>query len=411
MTARSGKDEQHELRDPTTTTSSGMFLPELEGLRGLAILIVVLYHTSAVSNFVLMWTGHKATVPLALVRAGHTGVTLFFALSAFLLALPMLGRAGSRGRASVASFYRRRALRILPLYWTVLVVGACLAASQLSGVLRIVPYLAFLNGIWVFPQVSPYTEVTWSLATEVQFYLLLPLLPWVMVSRARTWTALLLAAAAYGALLAGVFVVTLGPAGWRFGSTIIGRGPIFACGIAAAWIYLRYGPALRTSWPVRAFGDVALVVCFVLLELLLRWNLRVGYLNAEFPPYVAWHAAEGVLWTLILLLVVTAPLKLRALLVNPVMLRLGVLSYSIYLLHWPLLLWSRGLLKQTFPQAGWNLMGAAWLVGTLVGIVLVSELTYRFIELPFLRRKSRVVPSEVEVPSAPAPALDTARSA
>lgn len=218
--------------------------------------------------------------------------------------------------------------------------------------------------------------------------------------------------------MGGFLSSLMGPAVWRVGSTLIGRGPVFALGIAAAWIYLRHGSWLRAWWPMRAFGDVALVVCLVLLEqllgrleIVLRWNMRDGYITGEFPPYVAWHAAEGLLWALVLLLVVVAPLRLRALFVHPVMLRLGVLSYSIYLLHWPLLGWSRALLKKTFPQAGWNPLGAAWLVGTLAVIVLASHLTYRFIELPFLRRKARALPADAEAQPASVSAVDTARPA
>jgi peptidoglycan/LPS O-acetylase OafA/YrhL len=387
-------------------------LPELDGLRGLAILIVLLFHCGAVIGFVLQGSGRAALpAPLALIRAGHTGVTLFFVLSAFLLSLPLLRRQAD-DRFDTRAFYRRRALRILPLYWCVLVAGGVLAATRWEDVLRVIPHLVFANGVSpAVPKIHPYTDVTWSLATEAQFYLLLPALPWALASRGRRrlgWVVLGCGAAVYGALLGGAFIGLMGPAGWFVGLTVVGRAPVFVCGILAAWVYLRFGDRLRHWRPLAVWGDVALVGCFVALELLLRPVAREGFLRWEFPPYVAWHVVEGALWAAVLLLVIVAPLRLRRVFVSRAMAWLGLVSYSIYLLHWPMLLGSGRLLRRAFPGAGWDGVGVAWLVGTVAAIGVLSALTYRFIERPFLVRKAsprRRVRDDAE---APPPALASA---
>lgn len=90
---------------PAGIRRSSTYFPELESLRGIAIVLVVVFHADAVMLVPFFnREGSWPSLPLALVFAGHTGVTLFFVLSAFLLGLPFLKEAGaagpSRGRNS-----------------------------------------------------------------------------------------------------------------------------------------------------------------------------------------------------------------------------------------------------------------------------------------------------------------------
>jgi len=375
--------------------SSGTYLPELEGLRGLAILLVLLFHCGGVACTVAQTAGQPCTrAPLALIGAGHTGVSLFFVLSGFLLSLPFFKQAAGGQDVSARQFYQRRALRILPLYWSVLLAGVVLSPST-ESFSRTLPYLFFVNGIW--PSGGPaspghHAEVMWSLATEVQFYALLPLLFHGAVRRSRLPVAVLILVPlvlGYAALVSGVFVRLIGHRSWLVGISIVGRAPVFLCGMVAAWIYLHFGTRLRAWRPLAAGGDLLLIGTLVALELLLREIMRAGFLPWEIAPYVAWHVVEGMLWSVVLLLVVIAPLRLRVLFVNPVMIGLGVLSYSIYLLHWPFLLWASGILHPPLVVAtgGSVLPGVYLLAGVCVALAAV---TYRFVERPFLMRKARV---------------------
>jgi hypothetical protein len=89
-------------------------ISELESLRGWAITLVFLYHVEG--WLALPRPGDEVSPLWAFIRAGHTGVSLFFVLSGFLLSRPFLVEGLGGPRVDVRSYYRRRALRILPIY-------------------------------------------------------------------------------------------------------------------------------------------------------------------------------------------------------------------------------------------------------------------------------------------------------
>jgi peptidoglycan/LPS O-acetylase OafA/YrhL len=371
---------------------SNAYFPELEGLRGLAILLVLAFHCEGVACMFAKPLGEPCTrMPLALLQAGHTGVSLFFVLSAFLLSLPFFRQAVGGPPTSAARFYQRRALRILPLYWTVLIAGAALFPSA-ETLRRTLPYLFFVNGLWPSPLAGLHTQVMWSLATEVQFYAILPCLFVPLGARGRRPAGVIFLVVfllAYMALLLGGFVRAMGDTSWLIGISILGRGPVFLSGMAAAWVYVKFGTRLRAWRPLVVGGDLLLVASLAGLEILLRPIARDGFLPWEIAPYIVWHVAEGALWALVLLLLVTAPLRLRVLFVKPAMCRLGVLSYSIYLLHWPLILWA-GRMLHSRPA---TVLGIAILPGVYLlagACVALAAVTYRVIERPFLAWKTRM---------------------
>ncbi|TMA82728.1 MAG: hypothetical protein E6J72_01985, partial [Deltaproteobacteria bacterium] len=115
----------------------------------------------------------------ALMLGGHTGVSLFFILSGFQLSRPFLAEIGGGRRVDLAGFARRRLGRIMPLYAVAVVTITIAAAARPADLLHGVPYLVFLNA-WVPEAMQPlplFSKVWWSLATEAQFYVVLPLLP------------------------------------------------------------------------------------------------------------------------------------------------------------------------------------------------------------------------------------------
>jgi peptidoglycan/LPS O-acetylase OafA/YrhL len=157
-------------------------VPALDGLRGIAIALVVLFHTEAVA-YTNQPTGVK--VIDRAFGGGFLGVDLFFVLSGFLITALLLREDHDRGRVSFGSFYVRRALRLLPALFLLLAVHAIYMAttnppgpygtgSELTSVAGVLVY----GTNWVITY-SP-TSVTiglghlWSLAIEEQFYLLWP---------------------------------------------------------------------------------------------------------------------------------------------------------------------------------------------------------------------------------------------
>jgi peptidoglycan/LPS O-acetylase OafA/YrhL len=317
---------------------------ELESLRGIAILLVYAFHIEGIARVLTprpkttSWIG-------AYLYGGNTGVGLFFVLSGFLLSLPFLVEADGGVRVSRRRYYERRALRILPLYWLVILLGAAVASTSIGDLTRALPYLVFANSVsGSVPRIPPWTNVVWSLATEVQFYLLLPLLPLALRSR-RGRRIGLVVLALYGAAYAYYLV---GPPHlhWtnvlRLGNSLFGQGWLFLGGIAAGWVYLRHGPQLREALAARAVlanggADVLLVILLVAFGFVLRWMCGFRGLLGECPPTSVWHLAEAVTWTSVLLAVLLAPLRLKPLVCNAALARIGLLSYSIYLWHVPIL--------------------------------------------------------------------------
>ncbi len=388
---------------PTTARPPGIsrsrrYLPELESLRGIAILLVFAFHAD---RFVNPYRDleREASPWFAFVAAGHTGVDLFFLLSGFLLALPFLDEAAGGRPVGLRTYYARRALRILPLYWCAVLVGTVLTATRPMDLLGAVPYLLFVNsfaGIHGAPQ--PYGMVWWSLATEVQFYLLLPVLRVV-----RSWAGRLVGA---GLLVAYAVAYVMFVRGDFHMQTLLGqlallrsvfaRGPLFLWGMAAAALYRRHGRSIAhrlaaVPWVRNGGADLVLVGVLAALGFFLRWLVAIGTERQVGAADQTWHVVNGGLWAAIVLLVLLAPLRLKPVLSNPVLGELGILSYSLYMIHAPFMVLGLTVASHLVPGmgGGWNRPTAAVVVVLALGCVGLSAVTYRVIEKPFLARKAR----------------------
>jgi peptidoglycan/LPS O-acetylase OafA/YrhL len=382
---------------PAGIRPDSTYFPEIESLRGIAILLVVALHADGTLLFPFRArVGSWPAVPLAFVWGGHTGVTLFFVLSAFLLSMPFLQEAYGERRMSRRQFFARRALRILPLYYAAVVVGTIVTSTSPSDLWRGLPYFLFLEArAHLTTPMPPFSGVWWSLATEVQFYALLPAIA-LAFGRARSITLALLATfgVLYLAVACGFVFPSLEP--WFRAQSIVGRGPTFLFGILAAWFYLRHGRAVRTRLAASRLPaggwDMVLVVVLLALGCLLRWVTFHGVMALEVSTMHVWHVAEGALWTLVVLIVLLCPLRAKVLVSNRLLARLGVLSYSIYVLHQPVLRYTLLAWRLWLPHAGvtWNPTTTAWFALAVVFLVTLASLTYRFIERPFLVRKAKL---------------------
>jgi peptidoglycan/LPS O-acetylase OafA/YrhL len=333
------------------------------------------------------------------VRAGHTGVDLFFLLSGFLLSLPFLTDAGGGRRVTVGSFFARRALRILPLYWLAVVVGTMATATTARDLLHGLPYLVFLDALpsLAFPM-NPWGAAWWSLATEAQFYVLLPALLLARSRAGRAALGIVFAAyvAFYVALVRGHIVMGSIAAQLALHNSVLGRGPLFLWGIGAAIVWRRWGAALRaraaaTRWLHAGGSDVLMLGVLLAMAAFLRWLVNIGPARQQSIVAQPWHVVNGALWAAVLLLLLLAPLRAKGVLSNRALARLGVLSYSIYLIHAPLVVLSLAAVRHAFPGTfeGWSPPTAAVLAGVLLVGLGLSSLTYRFVEMPFLVRKAR----------------------
>ena len=160
----------HALDRPTAASSSGRpRLPAADGLRGVAALLIVVYHTS----FTAGTTVGPGLIPAVVARL-DVCVPVFFGLSGFLLFEPYVVRiVHDRPLASMVTFWRRRAVRIFPAFWTALAIQLVIGAIAVSGVVGLLLSVTLTHayaGIHVLSGIHQ----AWSISTEIGYYLLLP---------------------------------------------------------------------------------------------------------------------------------------------------------------------------------------------------------------------------------------------
>jgi peptidoglycan/LPS O-acetylase OafA/YrhL len=176
--------------------------------------------------------------------------------------------------------------------------------------------------------------------------------------------------------------------------SLVGRAPVFLCGVAAAWLWVWYGnrlreEAARAAWLRRGGADATLLGLLFVLGLLLVRAEQLGFFIAE-AKWPAWHVYEGLLWAGVVLAVMLLPLRCRPLLARGPLVWLGTISYSVYIWHYPIL---HGLLRPLWTESGgpgWTLRGSGFALLGFAATAAVSTLSYRFVERPFLVRKARI---------------------
>jgi peptidoglycan/LPS O-acetylase OafA/YrhL len=339
------------------------------------------------------------------------GVTLFFALSGFLLYLPFAAAAiRNEPRPAFGAYLRNRALRILPAYWFILIVTCFVLQSariheggQLGIGAITDPWLVIQNAL-LSQNYNPSTISTgispaWSLAVELIFYAVLPLLVVAgfrlassAPDRRRRSLMLLIPAGLMG--LVGIVSVGAGPRlgaeesvgmSWAgvWSDSFLTHAHLFALGMALAVIRVDHQDGLL-RFP-RLWRPAALVAIPALSAAAIKLTV-----DGTIPETIE-ASIISVACTLLLAVVVLAPARkqrshLVGVLESPPLVAAGLGSYSVYLWHMPIILWLR---KNHLTSAGGadafllNLM----VVATITGVF--ACLTYRYVEKPALRLKAR----------------------
>ncbi|WP_192559262.1 acyltransferase family protein [Pseudomonas allokribbensis] len=333
---------------------------DIDGLRAVAVIAVVLFHFG-VPGF----TG------------GFVGVDVFFVISGYLIT-SIIWNQRQAGRFSFVEFWARRARRILPALFAmiiaVLAVGwFLLAPKDYEELGRSVRYqVTFVSNI-LFMRQDGYFDVasdlkpllhTWSLAVEEQFYILFPLLLTLLSSRLKHWRLALF----------GVLLLSFGLSVWavhHYPEKAFFLLPMRAWELLAGAM-LAVAP--RHSWrlkPMAAQGLSLLGMALILLAVF-------GYdKSTPFPGAAALLPVLGVV--ALILANGHRETLMGQLLSSRVMVGLGLISYSWYLWHWPVFVFS--------SYASVEEPGALDIAGLILLTLVLGYLSWKFVETPFRERR------------------------
>jgi peptidoglycan/LPS O-acetylase OafA/YrhL len=339
-------------------TTSGRYLPEIDGLRFVAIFSVIFFH-------VYSQTRKMAPLPPLLdtfISHGDRGVLLFFVISGFILALPFCAQyQGDQREVDLKRYFLRRLTRLEPPYLLCLVAALVMELTfKHRSFLPLLPHLlasAFYLHNLVYGTLSVINPVAWSLEVEVQFYCALPLLVWVFALRPHwlRWSVIGLAIYAIGML-------DLTLASGRLQSSLVNYFPYFLAGILLADFYTIMWAKIPAGW----WWDFVAVPLWVAIFYAPQWCL-------------------GYVIPVLILLAYLASLKgpyLSRFLRNPLVTVLGGACYSIYLIHFLIIGFAfhatRHLASTTSPTVYYFVQT----LSLIPACVLCGMIYYIFVEQP-----------------------------
>jgi peptidoglycan/LPS O-acetylase OafA/YrhL len=328
---------------------------EIDGLRTIAVIPVILFHAG-----------------ISIFRGGYVGVDIFFVISGFLIT-SIIARELEENRFSIVKFYERRARRILPALFAVLLVSlpfawALLMPDDLLDFGKsVVSVCLFVSNLY-FWRSSGYFDAaaegkpllhTWSLAVEEQYYVLFPLMLMVLWRLGRKRTFYIVCAMALGSLVMSEWA-------WRHAPTAnfflapTRAWELFAGSICALW---RLDKAERPNGPLAWLG-LALIAFSI-------------FVYDEHTPFPSVYALVPVVGTALIILFATSATRVGQLLSTRPMVAIGLISYSAYLWHQPILAFARHYWMSSLSPMFGLLLAAISLA--------VAYPSWRYIEAPFRR--------------------------
>ena len=361
--------------------TSGVHRPELDGLRGLAILLVLVWHYG---NFIAVDKGSLGYDALALFRMSWTGVDLFFVLSGFLIGGILIDNRPCENYWT--TFYIRRICRIFPLYFAILfafILFETFDADRfdwlLKGAMPTWSYASFLQNFVMADRSSfgaSFMGPTWSLAVEEQFYLVLPFLVWLTPPSRLPW---LLAFLVVCAPIARMIAWHWFSARHILASYVLTpcRADALLIGVLCAWttrqkkleFFLRDHPLLIGS-----------VVAF-----LLAGFIALGYQYESFyaKGVIFFGFTEIALFYGVVLLISTHNRYAKFILSTYWLRQLGKIAFGVYLLHLPIAGLTHAVLLGQEPVVKSLTDGTATLLALFLTLLLAC-LSWRFFELRFI---------------------------
>jgi peptidoglycan/LPS O-acetylase OafA/YrhL len=334
---------------------------DVDGLRALAVMPVILFHAG-----------------LTFVSGGFVGVDIFFVVSGFVIAQTLKKDLEAR-RFSILTFYERRARRILPALTVVLVatyiVALCVVppiffgpfADSLTHAAVFVSNLYFWNDAGYFSSDSPFRPLlhTWSLAIEEQYYLVAPVLLFLIFRFLRRSWIRTLAPLGAASLLLSIYASAAYP-----------LANFFSLSTRAWELLLGMVLALRPPPPIssKAWGEALAIIGLVFIAVpVVVYSDRTPFPGlAALPPClgaaILIHAGSG-----------TRPSLVSRTLARRPVVTIGLLSYSLYLVHWPLVVFTRFVLMRSLVPVE--------ILAVMFTTFAIAAMLYVLVEKP-LRRVS-----------------------
>jgi len=395
---------------PTTETSRSQqisrvpYLPGLDGLRALAVLAVIVYHANP------SW-----------LPGGFLGVEVFFVISGYLITLLLVAEEERTGAISLRDFWARRARRLLPALFTMmvlLIMWTSIRERDSLGALRGDVVAGALYGsnwfqVWVgagYTAVNDFAPLRhlWSLAVEEQFYVLWPVIMLVILRlgrdrlpRVAMWfLGIATAIAGFVALLMptgriGESCASTPNAYWTIGERCVSKIDLLYLSTPTRATGLLLGAALAIVWrpyallrgPMKRKGpmmDPVAIIGLILLGFLI-YKVHIVHLIGEDGLHAdPWLFRGGLFLTgIATLMVISAVAHQKAftgrVLGNVVFRTIGERSYGLYLYHWPVF-------QALRHETGIALKPHEFIAAMLV-TVAITEFSYRYVELPIRERR------------------------
>lgn len=364
-----------ESQNHATAHAGRQYFPALDGLRGLAILVIVIYHNFGFIEKYFFF--------------GWLAVDLFFVLSGFLITDILLKELGSKNY--LRNFYVRRLLRIFPLYYLCLILFL-IVLPKLNTPLHLDYYTDNQLWIWTYlqnwlyvfknpPDTSTLNHL-WSVAVEEQFYLVWPLI--ILLVKKPKYLLICLAI-----LLAAVFGLRL----WAWMNHVAGfayynlytftriDGICIGCTIA---LMQRINPGFLKK------NTALIVLSFAVLNFAFFFVNRYYEFSFPYLALVGYTTFAMVLGLLVNQAVTRENKWINLFLNNSFLKFFGKISYGFYLFHWPMYLLLSPYLSSWLEgfTSGWITQFIASLISTAAAIFL-SILSFHFFEKHFLKLKHR----------------------
>ena len=382
------------------------YVPALDGLRALAVIAVIVYHANH------QWLG-----------GGFLGVEVFFVISGYLITLLLIAERERSGTVSLVNFWMRRARRLLPALFTLLlgtIVYCALFDRDRLGMLRgdVVGGILYVSNWFQIWSGSSYTSAfafaplrhLWSLAVEEQYYIVWPLIMFVLLRRIRPKTlpilGLVFTALAVAIAIATAMIYRTGPID-TFANTpeqymsIFGRRVVridfLYLGTITRASGLLLGAALATMWRPWALRrgragsnanglDIAGVLALVALGFMC-WKFRevVDVADVGMTGYDLLYRGGLIavaIATVIAIATVTHPRSRlgKYVIGTPLLVWFGKRSYGLYLYHWTVF--------QAYRKAAGNSLDVREFVALMAITVVITEASYQLIETPIRTGKA-----------------------